>query len=74
VGSGHSGLELAARLKLLGVRALVVERNHSIGDNWRNRYGALCLHWPVCEPLRLTPAIIISDTFAKGFDHMAYIP
>lgn len=48
IGGGQSGLEVAARLKLLGVSALVVERNPRIGDNWRGRYEALCLHDPVC--------------------------
>jgi len=49
VGGGQSGLEIAARLKLLDVSTLVVERNGRVGDNWRNRYDALCLHDPVCE-------------------------
>lgn len=49
IGAGQSGLELAARLKCLQVRTLVVEKNERIGDNWRNRYEALCLHDPVCE-------------------------
>ncbi|EIW83191.1 FAD/NAD(P)-binding domain-containing protein [Coniophora puteana RWD-64-598 SS2] len=47
VGGGQSGLEVAARLKHLGINALVVERNERIGDNWRKRYSALCLHDPV---------------------------
>ncbi|KAJ7477704.1 hypothetical protein FB451DRAFT_1243020 [Mycena latifolia] len=47
IGSGHSGLDIAARLKCLDVRTLVVESNPRIGDNWRNRYEALCLHDPV---------------------------
>ncbi|KAJ7113220.1 hypothetical protein C8R44DRAFT_741549 [Mycena epipterygia] len=47
IGGGHSGLDLAARLKYLDVRTLVVEKNARIGDNWRNRYEALCLHGPV---------------------------
>ncbi|KAJ7490350.1 hypothetical protein B0H11DRAFT_2010164 [Mycena galericulata] len=47
VGGGQSGLELAARLRCLNVSALVVEKNGRIGDNWRNRYDALCLHDPV---------------------------
>ncbi|KAF7323963.1 Flavin-containing monooxygenase [Mycena kentingensis (nom. inval.)] len=47
IGAGHSGLDLGARLKALGVRTLLVERNARIGDNWRNRYEALCLHDPV---------------------------
>jgi len=47
VGGGQSGLELAARLRCLDVSALVVEKNARVGDNWRNRYEALCLHDPV---------------------------
>ncbi|KAJ6564733.1 FAD/NAD(P)-binding domain-containing protein [Mycena capillaripes] len=47
IGAEQSGLNLAARLKYLDVRTLVVEKNARIGDNWRNRYGALCLHDPV---------------------------
>lgn len=37
---------MAARLKALGVPALIVERNQRIGDNWRLRYEALSLHFP----------------------------
>ena len=44
VGGGHNGVVLAARLRLLGVDALVVERLPRIGDVWRKRYGALALH------------------------------
>ncbi|ODU07198.1 MAG: monooxygenase [Pseudonocardia sp. SCN 72-86] len=44
VGGGHSGLILAARLGLMGVDVLVVERNARIGDNWRQRYHSLTLH------------------------------
>jgi hypothetical protein len=49
IGGGQSGLEIAARLKALDVPSLVLEQNPRIGDNWRNRYEALCLHDPVCE-------------------------
>ncbi|KAI0298791.1 FAD/NAD(P)-binding domain-containing protein [Multifurca ochricompacta] len=44
VGGGQSGLELAARLKYLGIKTLVVEREARIGHLWRKRYEALCLH------------------------------
>ncbi|KAF9237574.1 FAD/NAD(P)-binding domain-containing protein [Melanogaster broomeanus] len=71
VGGGQAGLGIAARLKMLGLNALVVERNERIGDNWRKRYAALCLHdpgtihmpylpfppsWPV-----FTPALKLAD-------------
>jgi ketosteroid isomerase-like protein len=47
VGGGQSGLDIAARLKALDIPSVVIERNKRIGDNWRNRYEALCLHDPV---------------------------
>ena len=49
IGGGHSGLDVAARLKMLGIKSLIVERHDRIGDNWRTRYAALCLHDTVCE-------------------------
>ncbi len=66
VGGGQGGIALAARLKRLGVPALVVEKNERAGDSWRNRYESLTLHdtvwydhmpyipfpdhWPVFSP------------------------
>ncbi|TFK48083.1 FAD/NAD(P)-binding domain-containing protein [Heliocybe sulcata] len=47
IGGGQNGLGMAARLKYLGINALVVEKNPRIGDNWRTRYEALCLHDPI---------------------------
>jgi hypothetical protein len=49
VGAGQSGLDIAARLKFLDVPTLVVETHKKIGDQWRQRYEALCLHDPVCK-------------------------
>ncbi|KAH9929373.1 FAD/NAD(P)-binding domain-containing protein [Fomitopsis serialis] len=47
VGAGHTGLALGARLKALGVRALLVEQKPSVGDNWRDRYKTLSTHDPL---------------------------
>ena len=47
VGGGQGGIALAARLKRLGVPAVVVEKNERAGDSWRKRYASLCLHDPV---------------------------
>ena len=55
IGGGQSGLGVAARLRALGVPTLVVEKNARVGDQWRNRYQALCLHDPVCECPRPCP-------------------
>ncbi|KAJ3553462.1 hypothetical protein NM688_g3601 [Phlebia brevispora] len=82
VGGGQSGLEISARLKLLGVPSLVIEKQARIGDQWRHRYAALCLHdvvwydhmpyipfpenWPV-----YTPAQKLADwleSYAKNME------
>jgi len=47
VGGGQGGIALGARLKRLGVPALIVERHARAGDSWRKRYKSLCLHDPV---------------------------
>ncbi|WP_084845096.1 flavin-containing monooxygenase [Prescottella equi] len=47
IGGGQSGIVLGARLRQLGVPALVVDRQARPGDQWRNRYKSLCLHDPV---------------------------
>jgi len=44
VGGGQGGLILAARLKQVGIEALVIEKNARVGDNWRHRYHSLTLH------------------------------
>ncbi|KAF8317904.1 FAD/NAD(P)-binding domain-containing protein [Clavulina sp. PMI_390] len=44
IGAGQAGLMTAARLKRLGVTALIVEKNARVGDNWRHRYKSLVLH------------------------------
>ncbi|WP_424812025.1 NAD(P)-binding domain-containing protein [Roseococcus sp. YIM B11640] len=47
IGGGQGGLALAARLKRLGVPALVVDSLARPGDAWRRRYRSLCLHDPI---------------------------
>jgi cation diffusion facilitator CzcD-associated flavoprotein CzcO len=44
IGGSQFGLTLAARLRLLKVDALCVEKTPRVGDVWRNRYHALALH------------------------------
>lgn len=44
IGAGHNGLSTGARLKMLGVDALVVDQAERVGDVWRNRYDSLALH------------------------------
>jgi putative flavoprotein involved in K+ transport len=47
VGGGQGGIALGARLRRLGVPALIIEKNARPGDSWRKRYKSLCLHDPV---------------------------
>lgn len=47
IGGGQGGIALGARLRRLGVPAIIVEKNERPGDSWRNRYKSLCLHDPV---------------------------
>ena len=47
IGGGQAGIILGARLRKLGVPAIIIEKNPRAGDSWRNRYKSLCLHDPV---------------------------
>ena len=47
VGGGQGGIGLGARLRRLGIPAIIIEKNPKPGDSWRNRYKSLCLHDPV---------------------------
>lgn len=47
VGGGQGGIALGARLKRLGVPALIIDKASRPGDQWRSRYHSLCLHDPV---------------------------
>ncbi|MHA7662427.1 NAD(P)-binding domain-containing protein [Mycolicibacterium sp. HS_4_1] len=47
IGGGQGGIALGARLRQLGVPAIVVDKHDRPGDQWRGRYKSLCLHDPV---------------------------
>jgi len=47
VGGGQGGIALGARMRMLGVPTIILEKNPKPGDSWRNRYKSLCLHDPV---------------------------
>ncbi|KAJ5361832.1 hypothetical protein N7541_002676 [Penicillium brevicompactum] len=46
VGGGQNGLAMAARLKVLGMDNLIIERSDEIGNIWKKRYEYLSLHFP----------------------------
>ncbi len=47
IGGGQGGIALGARLRQLGVPALVIDKHDRPGDQWRGRYKSLALHDPV---------------------------
>ncbi|OOY03176.1 NAD(P)/FAD-dependent oxidoreductase [Thioclava sp. F28-4] len=47
VGGGQGGIALGARLRQLGVPAIVLDKHDRPGDQWRSRYKSLCLHDPI---------------------------
>ncbi|KAE9407970.1 FAD/NAD(P)-binding domain-containing protein [Gymnopus androsaceus JB14] len=79
VGGGQSGLAIAARLKVLGISALIIEKEKRVGDTWRNRYDSLTTHDPIwfqdfpylgfpsCWPL-YTPAMKLANWFETYVD------
>ena len=44
IGAGQGGLMLGARLRQMGVDALILEKTARVGDGWRQRYNNLTLH------------------------------
>lgn len=78
VGAGHSGLMIAARLKAMGVRTLVVEALPRVGDVWRNRYHTLQLHneiytidFPYVSYPQTWPAYLPKDMYAAWMEFYA---
>ncbi|WP_459615596.1 flavin-containing monooxygenase [Bordetella sp. 2513F-2] len=63
IGAGQAGLSTAARLRLLGVDALCVDRYPRVGDVWRNRYHSLALHNRV--PLNHLPYLPFPPSWPK---------
>ena len=80
VGAAQAGLSIAARLTLLGVDTLVVDREACIGDSWRRRYHALTLHnetrvnhLPYMPFPRSWPVFIPKDMLANWFEIYAEV-
>ncbi len=44
IGAGPAGLAVAAALRRRGLRCDVLERGHSVGFAWQQRYDSLHLH------------------------------
>jgi putative flavoprotein involved in K+ transport len=75
VGAAQAGLTIAARLSLLGVDTLMIDRDERVGDSWRKRYHALTLHnetrvnhFPYMPFPRSWPVFIPKDMLANWFE------
>ena len=75
VGAAQAGLMVAARLSVLGVDTLTIDRDQRVGDSWRNRYHALTLHnetrvnhLPYMPFPRSWPVFIPKDMLANWFE------
>jgi cation diffusion facilitator CzcD-associated flavoprotein CzcO len=75
VGAAQAGLTAAARLSLLGVDTLMIDRDQRVGDSWRKRYHALTLHnetrvnhFPYMPFPRSWPVFIPKDMLANWFE------
>jgi len=68
IGSGHSGLNIAARLGMLDMPTLVIDKNERVGDNWRKRYKTYVPRILGVDDYRL----VLHDPV--WYDHLAYIP
>lgn len=78
VGGGQGGLILGARLRQMGVDALIVEKTERVGDNWRQRYHSLTLHNQVWAnslpymPFPVTwPTFVPKDKLAGWLEYYA---
>lgn len=78
VGGGQAGLMIAARLRTLGVDALIVEKHPRIGDVWRKRYHSLTLHnevwvasFPYLEFPDTWPTFLPKDKLAGWMEYYA---
>lgn len=79
IGAGQSGLSMAARLRVLGVDALCVDKHERVGDSWRKRYHSLALHNQVnlnqmaYMPFPATwPKYLSKDMVANWLEHYAW--
>jgi putative flavoprotein involved in K+ transport len=75
VGAAQAGLMAAARLSMLGIDTLAIDREQRIGDSWRRRYHALTLHnetrvnhFPYMPFPRSWPVFIPKDMLASWFE------
>lgn len=80
VGAGQTGLAMAARLKVLGIPHLVIEKEDRPAHSWASRYSSLSLHGPTftnhmpCVPFpHWFPVFLPAQQLASFLQHYAGI-
>ncbi|KAF4468063.1 FAD NAD(P)-binding domain-containing [Fusarium albosuccineum] len=80
VGAGQTGLAMAARLKVLGIPHLIIEKEDRAGHSWASRYSSLSLHGPTftnhlpCLPFpHWFPVFLPAQQLASYLQHYAGI-
>jgi cation diffusion facilitator CzcD-associated flavoprotein CzcO len=78
IGAGQAGLTLGARLRVMGIDALIVDPHETVGNTWRERYHSLTLHneiWSNHMPYmpfpETWPMYTPKDMLANWFDAYA---
>lgn len=78
IGGGQAGLTAAARLRVMGVDSLVVEKLPKVGDVWRRRYHTLTLHnqtwagsFPYLDFPETWPTFLPKDKLAGWMEYYA---
>ncbi|KAL2108036.1 hypothetical protein VUR80DRAFT_4336 [Thermomyces stellatus] len=77
---GAAGVSLGARLRHMGIPALLVDRHARVGNSWRNRYKSVMLntptftdHYPFLEYPESWPRWLSRDAVADFMEHYAQI-
>ncbi|UPK92622.1 hypothetical protein LCI18_003557 [Fusarium solani-melongenae] len=80
VGAGQTGLAMAARLKVLGITHLIIEKEDRAGHSWATRYSSLSLHGPTftnhmpCLPFpHWFPVFLPAQQLGSFLEHYAGI-
>jgi len=71
IGAGHTGLEIAARLKYMGVSTLVIDKHPRIGDNVRVLLSISTLLKPHPSQWRTRyKSLCLHDTICKSLSDL----
>lgn len=62
IGGGQAGLGVGGRLKAMGIKYAVLEKNADVGDSWGNRYDLTRCKCFLLSPLQLRSLLTLLST------------